>query len=301
MKLTKILTERISDIVYRALPVSTAIRNLENNAIKLTPSFRGMDYKFQKGKLFYLSLSRSKVTSFSKGKTEHNYVMYVLDGRKLSQNYKGVPIEYFVGTGFLTGPEERESEDRIISDKPVIPNASKYIKEIHVLIVDRTKVIETNKLDDLARALNIPIWYYDKEQNYITTNKSKAVPIENILRRNERDELYIKGFGYTVRHDDNSIKGSILYALINKYENPSYKIESPKIELLFKKYHQYKNSSDIVPFLKNMVADIEHEAKETKFRRSAQYTELLDKLSRYMRQSKSKNISQFIQFALDKK
>jgi len=81
-----------------------------------------------------MSFARSKLGKYHYPavKSQQGQTLIVLDGQKLmAAGFSGKPVDYW-GWG-----DKDEMEDRVYSDKPVIPNANKFIKEIHMLM-DRT-------------------------------------------------------------------------------------------------------------------------------------------------------------------
>jgi hypothetical protein len=127
------LDEGISPIVYHATQTSSAYQILKTNKFKLTSPI-GSDkmVKGKKSQMFYLSTTRSKHGRYHQMNLAG--AILELDGRKLANNYKGQPIDYWGPEFRKVDPTGFESEDRIFSPKPEIPNASKYIKSIHVLL-----------------------------------------------------------------------------------------------------------------------------------------------------------------------
>lgn len=127
----KELLEGISNILYHSTGLHNVEKILAENAFRLTPDVGNTsekEHRTSQKKIYFLSLSRSKmgkyhypVSEFAVGQS-----LIVLDGRKLmNAGFSGRPIEYW-GFG-----DKDEMEDRIFSEKPTIPNANKYISEIH--------------------------------------------------------------------------------------------------------------------------------------------------------------------------
>jgi len=167
----KYIIAGLSPILYHSTSIKNAVSILQENNFRLstwlgTPS----DLTKNTNKLWYLSTSRRKGAY-------GGYVVFVLDGNKLSHNYKGMPVDYW-GTNFI---DVDEAEDRILSDKPTIPNADKYIKEIHVNWYtvgdpDWKPYIYKNfrNLYLLAKKYNIPIYWYEDEKAFKLLNKNKT-------------------------------------------------------------------------------------------------------------------------------
>lgn len=306
MKLTELLTERVSDIVYRIVSTHAAWDNLKTNTFKLAPVFepRSKDAKFQKGKLCYLSLARIKSTSYTQNRNDKQSIMFVIDGRKLSQNYKSVPVNYY-STYHLGnwGSVDLEAEDRIISDKPIIPNAMKYIKEIHVYVIDdfyyETKALR--EIDEIAKRNNIPIYFYTDKKDFRVLNKRKAITKipataddaeENSVTTRDTDELAYQIQNY-----------SILRGLLDFYENQTKPINSGDIRKLL---HYYKKNYDpedtyyTDEVIDNFLASIHKEHDKKGYKNSKLYIAYMDRLGKYMRKERSENLKDFVETLVKK-
>lgn len=187
---TESITEGVSPILYHVSQIHNVRDMLTNNTIRLTPDFgTGAEKEHQpEGKIHYLSTARSKTGSYGYPVSKHqkNGAMVVFDGRALmAGGYTGKAVDYW-------GPEFRalgkdEMEDRIFSKKPTIPNASKYIKEIHILF-DRDRTDDRNDhvarvLKDLgykAKRLNVPLYIYTDQQAFALLNKNKAASVASV-------------------------------------------------------------------------------------------------------------------------
>lgn len=304
MKLTEILTERISDIVYRLVPFTTALRNLENNEFQLTPMFvdSGMgDYKFQRGKLYYLSLARTVTSGFFKHAIQNHTVIYVLDGRKLSHNYKGIPVNYYSDREFYPdSSKDREAEDRIISDSPVIPNASKYIKEIHILIMDNAYGKSIKKLEGLAKRHNISIYFY-------ITNSSdddfrKIIKGFSLLKKNMAVNTYNVNNSEEVPQNspgmwNESADGAWIYQLLMLYKNPEYKKVARKIKDSFEEAKTDPNYA--LPNFQYIVREIQFQLSGT-YRRNRFALDALKEVHKIMRKHHLKKIEDFIRLVSEK-
>ena len=157
LKLHDILLEALTDVVYHFTHPKNLYKILENNEFFLsTALFDTDDVKVNKGRYSYMSLSRTR--------NNPNFLMdakIVLDGRKLNQKYKSIPVDYF-----KNGPKGFEQEDRIISDETHIPNFSKYILSIHIN-ASRGDVPNLNEMIQICNDRNIPIYVYDSVKNFL--------------------------------------------------------------------------------------------------------------------------------------
>ena len=167
---------------------------LSSNKINLSSNLGSDRDKFG-NRYFFLSLSRTPGVNIGYGKNS-NYRL-VLDGNKLNQNFKSIPVDYWKGNS-VRYEVEYEYEDRIITDKPVINNISKYI--IRIEIVTSSSYNETfyenyYKILELAKQRNIPIFFYenkkdlrlkqniinDKIENYPNVSQHSPDTLENEL------------------------------------------------------------------------------------------------------------------------
>ena len=208
MKLGDVLYEGISPVVYHWTRAHIILKILKQDVFKLMP-YAGNSSELElgkKGKLFFMSTTRSKTGGYT-SPNEMSGTMK-LDGRKLAQNYKGSPVEYW-GTDMRKVDQERrttEMEDRIFNTKETIPRASKYIQEIHIKWpakdapffprpgeklgkgVDRESGGMDN-LDDedkslvrelliLSKKRGIPVYFYVEKKDFLGQNKSKAIKLD---------------------------------------------------------------------------------------------------------------------------
>lgn len=120
------MMEGISDIVFHSTNIDSAINILKSDSIALSFSSKtAIEYDFGGGRAFFLSTSRSKMGVFASAKD----ITLHLNGRALSRNFAGRPVDYFGGDTFTD-----EMEDRIVTNKPTIDNFSKYITRIDVSV-----------------------------------------------------------------------------------------------------------------------------------------------------------------------
>lgn len=224
MKLKDMLEEGISPIVYHSTEFNNLKKILKSNTFRLVTDFgtqAEVGMRGKKDKYYYLSTTRHKLGGYSL-EPYHKAVMLVLDGKKLGNTYGGKAVDYWGPAFRKIDPKKAEAEDRIYNTKPIIPNAKKYIKEIHVLYeTDRADTANRQSYDRKAfiemKKSGIPIWIYDDRKNYLIQNKAKSVKL---------DLEYVSAI--------NKEKPLIYNDLGNKYNDVE-----PWIEL----YHKTKKSS----------------------------------------------------------
>jgi hypothetical protein len=177
------LNEAITDEVYHFTQIDVLKKILQTNQF-ITTSVIGTptDMGINRGRFFFFSTTRSKSDGYVTGT-----VKLVLDGRRLSQRYKGVAVDYWrfsknrddyeSDADYKNALTNTEMEDRIITNDPIIPNAISYIKEIHVVIHDYVG-IKKNVLDFIittTKDKNIPIYFYTNKKDWLLQNKNTTV------------------------------------------------------------------------------------------------------------------------------
>jgi hypothetical protein len=149
--------------VYHYTYTNRILKILSDNKINLSSNLGSDEDQFG-NKLFFLSLSRTPGVNIGYG--VYNNLRLVLDGNKLNQNFKSIPVDYWKGNwkGNKSNDNEYEYEDRILSDKPTIDNISKYIIRIEV-VTDGKSIELFNKISELAKQRNIPIFFYENKKD----------------------------------------------------------------------------------------------------------------------------------------
>ena len=208
------LNENVSDIVYHYTYTPYLINILETNKFVTSSNLGGTaDAKYDKGRFFFFSTQRTKGKSGYASKTGTN-VGIVLDGRALNQNYKGFPMDYWQyskkrsdwddDSGYQQALGSSELEDRVVTNKPYIDNASKYILEIHVFVNINHFVKPTLvDIESKATKYDIPIYFYTDLNDFQLQNKAKAVQVEQIDVAEKSDDYN--------REEREKINSSMLY------------------------------------------------------------------------------------------
>jgi len=171
----------LSSILYHYTTLKNAVSILVQKEFRLEKMENTEALEFVSTKddkpFYFLSTSRSKTGGYHANQISG--VIFVLDGIALGHNYKGQSVDFF-----HQYPKERptdhrqqdEMEDRILSHKAVIPNANKYIKEIHLPLGSvSTRGFLENKMEYHATHLKIPLYLYENEQDWLNLNKKKAI------------------------------------------------------------------------------------------------------------------------------
>lgn len=179
-----------SPILYHILDIRTAISVLKNNEFVLAVSGGTEAEKYLQTADYYLSTTRHNLGKYSVSGASTNKVIFTLDGTKLSNNHKIVPVDYWGESFRKSAGGDYEAEDRVLSNKPTIKNARKFIMSARVLIGGTTgpswKVRNSSdnrflrRLAIQAKRLNIPLNIYYEDKDFLMDNKAKAVPISTI-------------------------------------------------------------------------------------------------------------------------
>jgi len=173
----------ISPVLYHWTPLPYAISILEGDRFNLARPDRSGDREGY----YYLSATRSKLGGYH---VNRRGVIFVLDGTALGRKHKGEAVDFWSNEEWRRPDKDTyegdEMEDRILSKKPHIEHASKYIKEIHVCL--STNNVFTNdhylgnvrKFIALAKRYDIPIYIYAFPDMlaWLHQDKRKTMPLE---------------------------------------------------------------------------------------------------------------------------
>jgi hypothetical protein len=185
------LSEGLSRIVYHFTYSSNLANILKTNKFATSSNLGSQaDSWKDKGRFYFFSTQRTK--GMAGYGSHHGNTAIVLDGQKLNQKYKGFPTDYwnwskkrsdYPSIGDYTNAlQSEEHEDRIVTNEPFIDNAKSYMLEIHVLAKegDREYIDKLRMQEILDNAGNIPIYFYDNNNNFKLQNKLRAVPPEKL-------------------------------------------------------------------------------------------------------------------------
>ena len=183
----------LSDILYHATGIHNLYDILKTNKFALSTSLGSTAdndlHNNASGKTFFLSTTRSRVGCYhyptSKG--QYGQCLLVLDGRKLmADGFSGGPVDYW---GPLFERKKNEMEDRVVSARPNINNASKYIKECHIYLDTNTPKRDTRlhgmvrllrKTLLLAKTSHLPVYVYADNKDFNLLRKNRAVPVSGM-------------------------------------------------------------------------------------------------------------------------
>jgi hypothetical protein len=173
-KIAKIVSENKFELTYAKGADASTNKNFKRN--------------------FYLSCStiaRGRYGTGSEGKYyDKNFQSIIeLDASKVSDNYKIVPIDYWNYPDQDRSSSSRidETEDRIVSRNPSIPDAKKYIIAVHIFVPkQKEKEDEWDKkrrlmcIDSINRIAQSGVDYYlyDNIKQFTLLRREKAHKLE---------------------------------------------------------------------------------------------------------------------------
>lgn len=138
--------------------------------------------RFAKGKLFFLSTTRTRSNIFATRTKGGSEVMFVLDADKLRSRNKLVPVNFWGDN-----QKHSEAEERIISDKSTLSLDCVIAVHCNTGINDEAR-IKSNGMFLRALAVqcmkkNIPIYAYGKKKDMLTMLPSKRIGLLNDATR----------------------------------------------------------------------------------------------------------------------
>jgi len=290
MKISDLLLEGISPILYHATSLPTLKKILDSDTFRLTPDIGTRHEKgLRKGdKVYYMSTSRSKTGDYHYPVSKHanGQSVIVLDGRKLmADGYSGQSMDYW-GAGW----GKDEMEDRIFSKKPNIPDAKKYIKEVHTYInldadTDRydQRVRDARKVAIDLHKDGIPFYVYTDPKNLNLLNKNKAIKLSTLKAKEKAQKPY----SYSGSRQPGSMSGLIELLKIDDKEKLSDRAQKQ----LYKLKYDAGFSDDNI---RSIEADI-HNARNRDSDRDH-----LDRFIKLMQQHNLKDVRELVNHIKDK-
>jgi len=236
-----LLNEIISGEIYHYTYPSSLYSILKNNKINLSSGVVASDDNLN-NKPFFLSLSRTKSLKLGFGGDKKTKMMsrIVFDADKLNSRFKTAPVDYW-GQEYkhYNSFKQFEYEERILSDKPTIPNISNYIKRIEIVITDIDTYEDFIKwfkaILSLSQKLNIPVNIYASETD-LNLNRNR---INDIILNKDSEEIEDnKRFTFGVDNEAKKILAIVLY-------KREYMDHNSDVNLLCEKFEIYKQKNDI--------------------------------------------------------
>lgn len=172
MKLTDILTERLSEIVFHATSAKLLLQILSKNVLLASPLFT-KDQEVGKS-YFFISTARSRTSPFIASLLAQDKPTAVLqlDGDKLNQKFKGKSVDYFMNR------KNSEMEDRLFTDEQYVRNISDYIEQISIYIPPKAPPEDyLLQIQRLATDKGIPILFFNDKKHLISNNRKMAIDL----------------------------------------------------------------------------------------------------------------------------
>lgn len=254
------LFEGISPILYHLTSLRSLKDIISSNKIRLSASFSNpSEEQTGSDKLFFLSTTRSKIGGYTLRPAYDGSVLLVLDGRKLSHNYSGSPVDYWGQRMKSIDFKYDEMEDRIYSNEPYIDNILDYIKEIHVLIMKPITMDGRRALLEVKKS-GIPLFLYDNEKDFLHQRNPKklddfefsdekpyrsgydGISTRKVFAKNDKSRFGFRRWNY------------LLTLPVEKYDTMHYNLKDIVRNIVY----QGKDSSEFTAFM----ADL-HNAKNS--------------------------------------
>lgn len=262
MKISELLFEGATDVLYHYMTTGAAVRTLIDNHYSLESS-TGMDAEERwqpKGKHWYLATTRSKVGDYTVRNANDSGAVFEIDGRWIGQRYSTTPMDYWEGdyrpSAHNRGPEARtsESEDRIFSATHSIPLRGSTVA-IHVFIKPLDKLekysdperhgyraAEVRRIIQLAEARGIPVYLYDDKNKWMTQRPQYRIPLNSdrakqLLTGKEPETRFRRPY-------ESEYHGNIRFWVEIMQKNKTSELSEPAKKLVYQlKYHGRNHTS----------------------------------------------------------
>lgn len=172
-----------TDILYHKTTISAVASIITSNKFQLKPSEgTAAEEGLSKG-MYYLSTSRSRTGSYIKDNLTSFSAIFVLDGQRLGQRYKVIPVDYWdtnkgdVNDKLLRRTLHYETEDRVLSKQSSIP-ARPYIKAIHCGIGSEKHNYQLFQIHKWCLQHKIPFFIYSNNRDLMLMNTRKAIHVD---------------------------------------------------------------------------------------------------------------------------
>ena len=274
------------DTLYHYTSFDRAVSILQGNEFKLTPSIgRDTEQKLQSGRrVFFMSTTRNKLGGYSLVQTDG--VIFNLDGNNLSNKYKIVPVAFFRQRDRVGNAELDESEDRVMSYESTIPEATSYIKSIHVMV--NTVPLEVEAKTTFTRHLrkillyskqyNIPIFWYNNYKNFLLQKNSVDITV-SMLKTNEQP-VWKKDMG----HSEPSPQIKAISELLSKPTSQKLSTEASKL----------LSSIDASKARLRSFGRVQVETEFIRVYRSSVHTNQVKIINRYMRRNRIDTFTELV-------
>lgn len=221
MRTHEFITEGASSVLYHKTSIYAALTIIKNGEFQMSSTVGNPTEEAlaPKGYPYYLSATRTKVGDYHRW-VGSSAAMFVLDGNRISNNYRVEPVDYwytdsrniknefgqypkwnevnpeYKKSGWQHSPERtRESEDRIFGKTNTL--STDCVREIHVLIAEQDdRHSETaRQLLIAAKTSGIATYLYNDAKAWRLQDTRKSItPGEaaELLRGHRREPPYMK-------------------------------------------------------------------------------------------------------------
>lgn len=296
MKISQIINEGATDILYHFAPIYAAASILKDGVFKLS---NALSNRFemeltQRDFPYFLSTTRTITSVYHRGQQG---VMFVLDGKKINQRYHVKAVNYYSKPRdyYSDNPQNQtnrstdhaEAEDRIFSKNSTIP--IDVIVEMHVYC-RRSSDTENPVVRELllnAKINGIKTYFYDDSDAWQLLNKRKSLPITNRLvngrLKGKHYQYKDTARQYQAKQDaKKSLKGYAELVFKNDYDDLSDEAKS-----ILNTTSRFNPDEDLRGLLGNRDP------------RSLEYPMII-KLINYIRRSGFKTTTEFVEWIFEK-
>lgn len=168
-----------SDVLYHATSLANALSILREDRLRLVTANAVEERQLGRADVFWVSMARTKTSSFLVnllGQAGSKGVVFEVNGRKLGQVLKSVPIDYWRGSAATKDNRGHEQEERLLGRKPELAGFSRFLVAVHVLGKVEDAVLA--KLARLCTARGVPCLAYPGYQAWLARKGSEVAASE---------------------------------------------------------------------------------------------------------------------------
>lgn len=196
------LFESMTDESYHFTGVANGFNILSSERFNLSASHGTESEKNVQAKKtrYFMSVSRSKVGDYTMANAWNQGVVFNLNAEWFNARYITKPVDYWEGS-LSRMKRHSESEDRVMSNKPIIDfsgQTKKVIRSCHILVTkdaykDSRIVTNAVKLYILSKKKGIPVFVYDDLMKFATQKNPISVePLLTSYNNIEKDPPYYR-------------------------------------------------------------------------------------------------------------
>jgi hypothetical protein len=203
LKFAEYLDEGLSPVLYHYTRPDSFHKMVKQDRFFLNATIANdADENLGNQKVWFLSTARLKTGGYAVGEFYEGtyHVIIEIDGRKISQNYSGRPVDYW-GADFkrIDPVKYNEMEDRVFADEDHIPNLKKYVKSVHIYIPKEkgkqrqdwhdAQLRHIRRSITILKRKGIPFHFYDTKDTFFA--QRKPIPFNSgLLRVHGKEAFY---------------------------------------------------------------------------------------------------------------